>query len=200
MAKLRIEGREYPAVDHRGATLLHLVELREHTRKLLEVPLGMGRLDELSRMAREQGRRRTQLEAAHAAAVEGGEPAAVLEDLAEQLREVKAAQADDGLLGLAIIVFLTRRKAGDRVTFAQATNVDVDLIEWVPEDSDEQPVAPSDDDVPDDPFGPGAAPDPTVPGRGSPATPDDDPARLEAPTTRTRKGRKGGRSTTSARR
>lgn len=199
MAKLRIEGREYPAVDHRGATLLHLVELREHTRRLLEVPLGMGRLDELSRMAREQGRRRTQLEAAYAVAVEGGEPAAVLEDLAEQLREVKAAQADDGLLGLAIIVFLTRRKAGDRVTFAQATNVDVDLIEWVPEDSDEQPVAPSDDELPDDPFGPGAAPDPTVPGHGSPATPDDDRDPLEAPT---RKGRtrKGGRSTTSARR
>jgi hypothetical protein len=37
MARLLIEGREYPAVDHRGASLLHLIELREHTRKLLEV-------------------------------------------------------------------------------------------------------------------------------------------------------------------
>lgn len=194
MARIRIDGREYDAVDARGgARLLHLVELREHTRTLLEEPLGMGRLDE---MAREATRLAREVKAAQhdydVAAADGAGPEQ-LEDLAQRIRRAKSAQADDGLLGLAIIVFLTRRKAGDRVTFAQACDVDVDRIEWVPEAGDATPVPPSGDGPAADPFGPDRA-DPQTPARGSRATRAGDPARPARK--RATSSSRAGRSTT----
>lgn len=194
--RIRVDGREYPVVDHRsGAKLLHLVELREHTRRLLEEPLGMGRLDEMTRVARELARDVKAAEHEHAIAVEREAPADELEDLANRVRRLKGAQADDGLLGLAIIVFLSRRAAGDRVTFAQATTIDVGAIEWIEEPGDTAVVPPEvDDDA--DPF----APDPTAPGDtgapGSPVTSDAGPARPRA-AAKGKRPAKGGRSTTS---
>lgn len=172
MARIRIDGTEYRVVDHRGgAKLLHLVELREHTRALLEEPIGMGRLDEMARRAQELTRAVKAAEDDYRGAVQGGSTPEQLEDLARVVRRCKAEQADDGLLGLAIIVFLSRRAAGDRVTFAQATSVDVDRIEFVEEPADARVVPPAGDDAAD-PFGPAA--DPTPPGtpaaRGSRAT------------------------------
>ena len=196
--KIRIEGREYPVVDHRsGAKLLHLVELREHTRTLLEEPLGMGRLDELARQARELVAGIKAAERDYAAARDDGAGPVQLEELAGRVRALKGAQADDGLLGLAIVVFLSRRAAGDRVTFAQATTVDVGQIDYVEEPGDAQVVAP-DEGEQGDPFGP-EAPDPTVPvGAPAPASPET-PGGAHARPVRARKtaASRGGRSTTS---
>lgn len=198
MARMRIDGREYRVVDHRGgAKLLHLVELREHTRKLLEDPLGMGRLDEMARRARELAHEVRAAERDHAAAAADGAGPEQLEELARRVRRARSEQADDGLLGLAIIVFLSRRAAGERVTFAEATTVDVDRVEFIPDDGDPVVVPPDAGDEVADPFGP--APDPTVPGakrpraRGSRATAGSDPGR---PRTRTTRSSTAGRSTT----
>lgn len=198
--KIRIEGREYPVVDHRsGAKLLHLVELREHTRTLLEEPLGMGRLDELARQARELVAGIKAAERDYAAARDDGAGPVQLEELAGRVRALKGAQADDGLLGLAIVVFLSRRAAGDRVTFAQATTVDVGQIDYVEEPGDAQVVAP-DEGEQGDPFGP-EAPDPTAPGEPVPASPGTPGDVLVPPKARKVAGKvaasRGGRSTTS---
>ncbi len=190
MARIRIAGREYDAVDHRGgARLLHLVELREHTRTLLEVPLGMGRLDEMSRRGRELAQQVKAAQQAHDDLVAAGASPERLEAAADRLRAARAEQADDGLLGLAIIVFLSRRKAGDRVTFAQACDVDVDEVEWIPEPADAAVVPPSGDGPVEDPFGPDAPADPTPPARASRATRAGDPARPRKRATSSRAGR-----------
>ena len=194
MARIRIDGREYRVVDHRGgAKLLHLVELREHTRTLLEEPIGMGRLDDMARRARELAVEVKAAEQAHRELVDAGAPSEDLELSAQRVRRARAEQADDGLLGLAIIVFLSRRAAGERVTFAQATTVDVDAVEFVDEPGDAKVVPPDGDEVVD-PFGPAA--DPTPPGtpaaRGSRATRGSDPGRPA----RKRATSRAGRSTT----
>lgn len=175
MARLKIGDREYEAVDPRGgARLIHLIELAEHTRKLLGQPIGMHRLDEMARNARALGARVRAAEAAYRAAEERHADPAVLADLADDVRAAKGAQADDGLLGLAIMVFLSRRAAGDRLTFAQACDVPVDHVEWLPDPSDALPVPP-DGDQPEDPFGP-ESPDPQ-PADAGPETPASAPAR-----------------------
>lgn len=195
--KIRIGEREYPVVDHRGAKLLHLVELREHTRRLLEEPLGMARLDEMSRASRALARDLAAAERDHAAARDDGAGPEQLEELAQRVRRLKGEQADDGLLGMAIIVFLSRRAAGERVTFAQATDVDVESLQWVEEPGDVAVVPPAGDDPDADPFGP----DPTAPGTAaadaSRAILDDvPPVAADAPTAKVRP-RRAGRSTTS---
>jgi hypothetical protein len=62
---------------------------------------------------------------------------------------------------MAVMVFLTRRAAGEKVTFLEAIDVPLGSIEVVTEPGDEQ--AP-------------AEPDPTTPGPDSPATPESDPS------------------------
>jgi len=177
MAQLRIGDRQYEAVDPRGgARLLHLIELAEHTKRLLGAPIGMHRLDEMSRNARALASRVRAAESAHRAAVDAGADPVVVAELAEDVRTAKGAQADDGLLGLAILVFLSRRAAGDRCTFAQACDVPVDQVEWIPDPSDALPVPPDGDEPDEDPFGPGESPDPPT-ADGGPETPVSAPVR-----------------------
>lgn len=196
--KLRIDGREYPVVSHRGANLLHLLELREHTRALFAEPLGMARLDELERVSRGIREQVVRVKVARERAVEEGDELAVAA-ADEELHKLEAAQIDDGLLGMAIIIFLSRRKAGDRVTFAQAVDVDVaEDVEWIPEPDDAMPVPPAPGDgVPVD--GVTAAPDPTVPAvPASLATRAGDPTAAAAPAApKVKRSSKAGRSTTS---
>ena len=170
--KIVIDGREYPAVSHKGARLLHLIELREQTRKLLEEPLGMARLDAL---ARASAGAREELKAARAS----GDAAAAA--AAEQRVSV------DAELWTAIVIFLSRRASGERVTFSEAVDVDLESVEFVLEEGD-QP------DEQDEPPGPREAPDPTPPGNGGPETNDDGAKPLEHKGKR--KSRKGGPSTT----
>lgn len=193
--RIRIEGREYPVIGHRAANLLHLIELREHTRALFAEPLGMARLDDLERVSRRIRADVVRVKAARDEAVEGGDDLAVA-TADEELRRLEAEQADDGLLGMAIVIFLSRRKAGDRVTFAQAVDVDVaNDVEWIAEPDDADVVPPdSADGVPID--GVGAAPDPHSPAPGSLATSAGDPPDPGVPA-KAKRASKGGRSTTS---
>jgi hypothetical protein len=191
--RIKIEGREYPVIGHRNANLLHLIELREHTRALFAEPLGMARLDDLERVSKRIRSSLTAVQAARAEAVAAGDDLAV-EAADDELRRLQAEQADDGLLGMAIVIFLSRRKAGDRVTFAQSIDVDIaGDVEWIPDPDDSDPVAPdASDGVPLD--GVGAAPDPHSPAPGSPVTSAGDP---EPATVKAKRPSKGGRSTTS---
>jgi hypothetical protein len=61
---------------------------------------------------------------------------------------------------MAVMVFLTRRAAGEKVTFLEAIDVPLGSIEVVTEPGDESV----------------AEPDPTTPGPDSPATPESDPS------------------------
>lgn len=202
--KIRISGREYPVIGHRSANLLHLLELREHTRGLFAEPLGMARLDEIERTAKVLRSRIAAAKVQRAAAVDvvdgvevvrDPEALAAADDLLERLN---VEQVDDGLLGMAIVIFLSRRKAGDRVTFAQSVDVDIAQdVEWVPEPDDSLPVVPAaGDGVPIDGT-PGEAPDPQAPAPGSPETSAGDlKAERLVKGKRTVPG-KGGRSMTS---
>lgn len=144
--RLRIDGREYPAVGHKGASLLHVLQLKREARPVLGYDLGLRELDRMEREARKLKRDIT-------AARKAGDD--------ERVAELQADAADDGLVGLAIVVYFSRRRAGEQVTFREAIDVDLGAVEYVREDGD--PTTDDDDEEQ-------AAPDPTLPGDASPAT------------------------------
>jgi hypothetical protein len=124
--KLIIDGREYQAVNHKGAQLLHLMELRQQSRAFTEdgKGLGMRAIEELVRVADLPGAE--------------GDP-------------------DAQVLGFAVLLFLTRRAAGDKVTFEQAAAVAFNDVEVLVEASDLP-------EVPQDPTAPGGTGTPAAPG------------------------------------
>jgi hypothetical protein len=129
--KLMIDGREYAAVDHSNASLLHLMELKQQTRDFTENGHGLGM----------------------AALQAIGASAAVA--------QAEGEVPENADLWMAVMVFLTRRSAGEKVTFLEAIDVPLGSIEVVTEPGDE--AAP-------------AEPDPTTPGPDSPATLESDPS------------------------
>lgn len=128
--KLLIDGREYAAVSHDNASLLHLMELKQQTRDFTDDGLGLG-MHALQAIG----------QSAASAQAEGEVP----------------VNAD---LWMAVMVFLTRRASGEKVTFLEAIDVPLGSIEVVPEPGDEAR----------------AEPDPTTPGPDSPVTPESDPS------------------------
>jgi hypothetical protein len=144
--KIVIDGREYTAVNHRMSTPLHLMELQQQSRPLIEGGLGMQRLD---RMAREQLLYQRAMKAHQKQAAAG---AADIEDA--------PLAPDDALVAIAVVLFLTRRAAGEQVTFAQAADQPLESVQWIPEPGDDGDVTGQE------------APDPTPPGPGTPETPE----------------------------
>jgi hypothetical protein len=140
--KLVIEGREYRAVSHETAELLHLMELQQQGRDLVEGGLGMSAI---SRMEREGKAYATAMKAWQAARDRG-------EDAEEPVTP------DAALTMMAVTIFLTRRGAGEAVSLRDALRVGLSTIVQVPEPTD---PAPSEED----------GPDPTGPGSDGPATP-----------------------------
>jgi hypothetical protein len=128
--KLLIAGREYPAVDHSNASLLHLMELKQQTRDFTEDGHGLG-------MAALQA-----IGASAATQAEGEVP-------------------ENADLWMAVMVFLTRRAAGEKLTFLEAIDVPLGSIEFLPEPGDQAGQVEA---------------DPTSPGPDSPETPESDPA------------------------
>lgn len=170
--KLIIDGREYQAVDHNTAQLLHLMELQQQGREYVEGGLGMSAL---SRMERE-GRTYNRAMKAYQEARERGEEAE------------EPLVPDAALTMMAVTVFLTRRGAGDAVSFADALRVGMSTVVQVPEPTDA--TAPGGDE-----------PDPTTPGSGGPATAGDDAAgeaKPPAARSRTSASRSGSGSRSSA--
>jgi hypothetical protein len=132
--KLVIDGREYPAVTHANASLLHLMELKQQTRD--SHPRRPGPRHGRARGDRPGGR--------------GG---------TGERRD--APNAD---VWFAVLVFLSRRAAGEKLSFVEAIDVPFGAIEVVTEPGDEAQVAEA---------------DPTTPGPDSPATPESAPALAE---------------------
>jgi hypothetical protein len=123
--KLLIDGREYPAVDHSSASLLHLMELKQQTREFTEDGKGLG-------MAALQ---------------------AIGVSAAQAQAEGEVPEGAD--LWMAVMVFLTRRAAGEKLSFLEAIDVPLGSIEVVAEPGDQVEAV---------------EPDPTSPGPVSPET------------------------------
>jgi hypothetical protein len=130
---MKIDGREYPAVDHSNASLLHLMDLKTQTAKLGLGPGGKGL------------------------------GMAALQAIGTDSAQAQAAGEvpEDADLWMAVMVFLTRRAAGDDVSFLEAIDVPIGSIEVIPEPGDETGEAEA---------------DPTNPGPDSPETPAADPS------------------------
>ena len=120
--RLRIQGREYDVIDPRSCRVLHLMELRQQTRGLVEGGLG---LRELGPMAR-------RMQAAHE------EQAAARAQGVQVDDDALDVDPDEVLIWLAVLVFLARRAAGERVSFADAADISPDEIEMVSEPGDEE--------------------------------------------------------------
>ena len=151
--KLVIDGVEYSAVNHHGAPPLHMIELQQQSKSLIEGGLGMSRIERIGRDAARYQRE-------HAAWRERLEAGDATEDDAP-------LSPDDAHISIAVVVFLTLRGAGQRITFADAAEISPERMVWRSE--------------PDDAPTPGGEPDPTTPGLGTPVTPGVDPD-PEAPT------------------
>ena len=138
--KLIISGREYPAVNPGTANLLHLMELRAQTREWTEDGRGLG------------------MRALEAMQRRGAAHQRIVESMQAQGRPVEDLEApEDAELWMAVLLFLARRGAGEKVTFAQAADVPMGEIEGVLEPGDVKA---------------GDEPDPQSPGSGGPATPE----------------------------
>ena len=139
-------GREIEGVNPSTANLLHLMELKQQTKEWSEDGKGLG-MRALSAMRRRSLDYQVAFEAeAKAAAEEGRVP-------------VEPDPPDDGDLFTAVVLFLSRRAAGERVSFLEAADVRMSDLVVIPAPGDE---------------GPGEA-DPTTPGSDGPATPAPDP-------------------------
>jgi hypothetical protein len=99
--KLMIDGREYAAVDHSSASLLHLLELKQQTRDFTEDGKGLGM---------------------HALQAIGASAAAA---------QAEGEVPENADLWMAVMVFLTRRAAGENVTFLEAIDVPLESIQVV---------------------------------------------------------------------
>lgn len=144
--KLRIGGTDYTAVSHQTASPLHLMELQQQSKRLVDGGLGMSRIEQIMRDTSGYAKaRREWLKSTEAGQDAGQEPIV----------------PDDGLVSMAITIFLARRSAGEKLTFEEA--IDVTGVEWIPEPGDNAYRGEEDEDD---------EPDPTVPGPASPVTPD----------------------------
>ena len=140
--KIRINGKEYPAVSVENAQLIHLMELQAQGPDLVPGGLGMGALQRMER----------ETKAYHRSLV----MAAAQRDAGQD--SIDPDMPDCCLTLMAVTVFLTRRAAGDVVSLRQALEIRFQDIEEVPEPTD---MPPSEEEL-----------DPTKPvndGQGTPA-------------------------------
>lgn len=138
------DGREIQAVNHRTAHLLHLMELKQQTREWTDDGKGLG-MRALSVMQRCHLQYQIAVEEEQKAAEDSG-------------RDPQPIDPPDDLeIWMVVVVFLSRRAAGDKVSFAEAADVGIDDVVAIPEPGDQ---------------GPGEVQDPPTPGSGGPVTPD----------------------------
>lgn len=145
--KLRIQDREYPLITPDSAHLLHLMELKAQSVRYSPDGKGLG-MSALQKMRSEAAERARRVQAAR--------------DAGEDVPDAEE-DADAGLMWLGVLAFLTRRAAGEDLTFVDAIDIPLSSIEAVPEEGD-------------DTEGDGGEPDPTTPAPAGQATPDDAPA------------------------
>ena len=126
------DGTEWPGVNHHQAPPLHLIELQMQAPKVLPgVNIGMRSIEKIGRT---QAAFHAEYKAWEARAAAGEDPGE------------EPTEPDTTFLAVGIIVFLSMRGAGERVTFEQALSRPVT---FVPEPDDEPAEAP-------DPSSPGS--------------------------------------------
>jgi len=148
------------------------MELQQQGCDLVLGGLGMSALQRMER----EGRAYAKAVAAYEKAIEDG-----VDGVEEPL------VPDAALTMMAVTVFLSRRAAGDVVSFRDSLMIGMDTVVQVPEPTD-RPASEG-------------GPDPTTPGSGGPATPGDDAPDETAPTpavrSRTSRSRSAGGSPSS---
>ncbi len=157
--RIRLRGREYPAVSIDTAQVIHLMELRAHSVQLvaeglLPEPLGMAALASMQARLKEVQREM----AAYRTAIREGREAGPEPVLPEE-----------ALAMFGVTLFLTLRAAGDAVSLRDALSVAFGEVQEVPEPTD----------VPAPPEG---ETDPQMPVPGGLETPGAGAAGPEAPT------------------
>lgn len=144
--RISIGDREWPAVSPLKAELLHLMELRQQTQDFHPGGLGMKALQALH---------------------------------AEVMEARQAGEEPDeytGFVFLAVMLFLSRRAAGEQLTFREAIRVPAAEIRVVPDEGDELPEGVEVPPIPGVPVAePGVEPDPTAAADPEPAARPDAP-------------------------
>lgn len=153
--KLEIGGKRYDMCDENTCNMLHMMELQQQARDILPGGSGMNALRKLRQEGIEYRRKLIRYNAEQAAGQNPEEP-----------------DIPDGMLAMtAVIVFLSRRAAGDNVTFREAANLPFGEVKYIREDGDQDPLRDDGDDAEDPPVpgdGPGTIGD--VGGHGEPGT------------------------------
>jgi len=144
--KIVIDGREYDPVRPETAELLHLMELKQQSKSIVSGGIGLKMLQDIQRRA-------DAAKAKAKAARKAGEP----------VDDDEGQDPDEGIIFTAVAVFLSRRAAGEKITFGEACRVKLQGIDFLREDDD-----PADDDG----AGEGVVPGPS----GAPSTTSESPS------------------------
>lgn len=163
--KVRIRGVEYDVRRLGNAAPLHMIELQQQSRKLVE---GGWKVSAL-RAAERDSRAYTRATLAYEAAREAWEAAGA----DPETEPLEPDEPDSVWVALATMTFLTMRAGGTKISLEDAASIGLEEMEWIP-DADDQA----------DDAGEAVVPDPTTPGPAEPAgpvTPDAGPPPLELP-------------------
>lgn len=162
--RVKIRGVEYDVRRLANAAPLHMIELQQQSKKLVEGGWKISALRAAERDSRAYTRR--QLE--HEAAVEAWEAAGA----DPETEPVEPDEPDSVWVALATMMFLTMRAGGTKITLEDAASIGLSELEWIPDVDDQA------DDAGE------VEADPTTPGPAAPAgpvTPADVPPVLELP-------------------
>lgn len=116
--KLKIAGVEYEPVSFESASPLLLMELQSQSRRLVEGGLGMSRLSLMERDSTAYRRARQAWQDA------GADP------------DQEPPPPDDSPIAIAVLMFLSRRAVGEKVTFEEAASTPMSEFEAIPDASD----------------------------------------------------------------
>ena len=163
--KVRIRGEEYDVRRLGNAAPLHMIELQQQSKKLVEGGWKISALRAAERDSRAYTRAQQAYEAEHAAWVAaGGSP---------ETEPIEPDEPDSVWVALATMTFLTMRAGGTKISLEDAASIGLGEMEWIPDDDDD---AAAGDEVTEG--------DPQMPSRPEPAgqvTPAVGPPVLELP-------------------
>ena len=63
-----------------------------------------------------------------------------MSEAAQELDPEEFAGSDDALWVIALVIYASKLRAGEDVTFADAVDVELGQIDWIPEPGDERPA------------------------------------------------------------
>lgn len=154
--RIIIRGKEYERVGIDSCAPLHMIELQQQSKRLIEDGgLSTSRLRRIDREGRDYARARKRW----ADAVDEWRAAGADPDL-----EPEAPDEPDSLfVSIAMLVFLSIRGAGEPITFEAAASIPLGAISFAADPGDPDPADELDEDEDDDA-------DPSSPATGGPVT------------------------------